>query len=271
MRSVLAAEFGDLAPLLRRVRPTVAAAPAGWAALAGLGAWTLVSGAVSALLLYPMAMTDWAGPAPFQVAQFAGPAAGVAVAVASGGRSGALVLGAYIAVLVARGWLGLVVQACPDAGLPCRDALSVAIAQLPLVVGALTGVALAGLVARAPRGRNGLLEAAGAFGLVPAAIFFALSPWTRELAEDPLPLAAAVMATAVVLLRRSARPLRDALVLAAVLIASWVPFGTSQLAQALIQLPDPRAPLFASLRVIEALAIVGTVAVLRRARHHPMS
>lgn len=279
----LRAEFPEIAAIIRRIpRVRVTRTTPPWALLAALGAG-LIGGAVARTLASFAYESPWpADVRPFEVAHFVAGLVTAGVAVVAGGRSGVVLLFCYklVGASVSLIRLELYRPTCPTP-VVCPDWLALAGSGLPFATGVVVGLAVAGRPVRGRQGTNALLEGAGAF---------ALTSWLASLLElliipspvrfnDEMPylpmLVLAVVGAgpaAVVFARRAARPLRAALVFAAVLVLTWVyPFGLSQLRLGTEAGQSPIALLLIADPAVTAVLCLALTAALAARRDRPLS
>lgn len=265
MREFVRSDLPELIAVGDRIRSAVARSSTAFALLAGVGA-ALIFGDVLRTIasgVFDVVPVQNA-PRPFDFQQILGPAAGLVVARRAGGIAGALAYLGYSGIVLALGWLG---RALTCAGVFPSDPLRLGLVSfctfgpLDLLAGAtpvLIGLAIGAVVARtvggAPRaGANPLLEAAGAH-VIPSAVFaFGARAFAVQSDGVPSQLVAVVIAmtvisgvlAGVVAGLRSATPLRTAVVLVLLLIATWLyPLGASQL-QTVAGADRPEVYLFA--------------------------
>jgi hypothetical protein len=288
VRDVLRAEFGDLAPLARRIpRPALAPTGALWRALAAIGVGWIV-GAIGSIALGifwdvvdPRRIGGDLVPIGRQLVEVVATAAAVAVASSGGRRPLLLYLGFELA-LVAFGLLRLSasIPIARERGFPV-DVFEPATALLqrwPLAVGLILGLLVARWVGTTPRATNALMEAAGirvavpraAFALFGLAVPFADQTWLPF--SILLQLTGAIAAGGVLAVRAD-RPLRTAFLLAALAIATWVwPFGFWQISLA-IRADEPLAHVLpVALPLLDAgvIVVATTVLVAARAARHAL-
>lgn len=225
-------------------RPALARTTPLWGFLAALGG-ALVAGSI-ALTLSAIAResldTLWTDAPflpfflPFQVSEFTGGLAAAAIARAAGGRRALLLFLGYelcnLLIGFARAQLAQTELFGPF------DPLAFVERQIPLTIGvALGALVLRRAVGQRP-GTNALLEGAGAFALTSWLASLAASllirtpppagnePWSILLLFAVI----AAIPAALVFIRRAEQPLCPALVLAAVLVLTWIyPLGLSQI------------------------------------------
>jgi hypothetical protein len=246
-------EFPEVASYARRIpSPRVARTPFVWSVVAAFGAGFFVTAVVlilSSFLLGPRT-NETPLPAPFEVARFAGVAAGLAVAWTAGRR---WAVGGYAGVLILQRLLALPSQVHFCAGLgPSADAtapgscsaLGYMIALWPQLLGIALAFALVRWLRAGAGNRNPTLEAAGVFALVQILGFaFVNASLSSLIAGSPLGPAltifvaiAAGVACGYTALRRATRPWRTlgivALPVAAEFAILSLPLFVSQILQA---------------------------------------
>lgn len=222
-------------------------------------------------------------PRPYDFQQILGPALALVVARRAGGIGGTLGYLAYAGFVLVIGWIG---RALSCAQIIDRDRLGsfsfCAYGPLDLIGSAmptLIALALGGIVAAATpparrAGSNALLEAAGAYA-APAVLFALGARAFVYQAPQPAPqLVAYIVGSTIVAgllagalcAARSATPRRTAIILAGLLVATWLyPLGWSQFAMtAGADWPDrPELLLFAT-PVLGSAVIVAVATMARR-------
>ena len=291
MRDFIRQELPAISTAGERIGSFVTRATTIFAVLAGVGAGR-IAGEVLASVAFAFreAMRPEGGPLPFQVRELIAPAVAVIVARRAGGIGGAAGYVAYAGIVVLLGWLGRAVscgQLTDRDRLPplplCDQGLFERLPSLgPLLVGLAIGAVVARAISDAPRaGSNALLEAAGVYTVVQAVLALGAQTFALHPPQPAPAFVAYVVGTTVlagvlagfVCARRSSKPLRTAVVLSAVLMATWLYLlGWTQFAMtAAADWPArPELLLFAT-PMLGAVLIIATAALTPRARSYALA
>ena len=282
MREFLRSDLPEVIAGADRLRQLVSRSSTGYGVLAGIGGGVLVGQVLRALTFALLAAVPIANaPRPYDFEQIAGPAAGLIIARRVGGMRAAYGYLAYSLLVAALGWLSRALTCAfpPPSELGLGSfcsygPLDLIAGDLPLLVGLALGAVLMLRIADAPyEGVNPLLEAAGAYCLPSVVLSFGARAFVYGPGGLSTPMVVLVIASAllagvvagVVVGLRSSAPRRTALVLAALLVATWLyPLGATQFMQA-ARVSQPEVYLFA-LPLLDLLTIPLTAWVVARTR-----
>jgi hypothetical protein len=257
-----------------------------FAVLAAVGAGR-IAGDLAAVITFALGvlMRPEVGPLPYQVREVIGPAVAIVVAARAAGRRAVIGYVAYAGLIVSSRWLAQAISCARIDREPlvrvvhCEPSVVDRLGAIaPLLVGLAVGVVVARAIATAPRrGSNALFEAAGAYTAVPAILTLGTQAFVYEPPHPPPGLLAYAVGTTVVgallagvvCARRSAAPVRTALLAAGLLLAAWLyPLGLGQLTLAAgVDLSERPEMLTVAMPVLGALVLVGAAALGRRRKY----
>lgn len=290
MREFVREELPALVTAWRWAGSLVARSSAPFAVLAGIGADRL-SGEVLRSVGFAVLeiVRPERAPRPYDLQEMLGPAIGLLVARRAGGRSAALGYVGYVTFTLGLGWIA---RALTCAGVLDRGQLGIAsycaFSPLDLFWGALpalVAVAIGAIPARAVStasraGSNALLEAAGAYSAAWTVLALGAQAFVYQ-PPGPAPAFVAYVVGTVVIAgllagavsaRRSATPLRTAVVFSAILLATWLyPLGWSQLAIAAQVDWRERPELLLSAVPVLGAAVAVAAAALARPRTYDLA
>ena len=291
MREFVRAELPALGAAGEGIGTFVARTMTIFAVLAGIGAGR-IAGEVLTSVAFAVreAMRPEGGPLPYEVRELVAPAVAVIVAWRAGGFRGAAGYVAYAGFVVLLGWVGRAAscaQMTDRERLPplsvCDEGLFERLPSLgPLLIGLAIGAVLARAIGGARRaGSNPLLEAAGVYTVVQAVLALGSQAFVFQPPQPAPAFVAYVVGTTVlagllagfVCARRSSKPLRTAVVLSVILMATWLYLlGWTQFAMtAAADRPErPELLLFAT-PMLGAVLIIATAALAPRVRPYALS
>ncbi|MBU6424639.1 MAG: hypothetical protein KGQ88_11435, partial [Chloroflexi bacterium] len=251
MRELVRSDLPELAVAGERVRGLVTRSSLPFALLAGIGADRIAGDVVRTIGFPVLSVLHLQNSLrAYDVQQLLAPALGMIVARRAGGRTGALAYVAYFAFTVGLRWSYLLLSCSgvasggQPAPLFCSSTLlGLLPGALPPLAGLAIGAVIATRIADATRtGTNALLEGAGSYAAVfalatfgaSAIVFSAYGVSALQAAFSVgVTLVSGMLAGATIALR-STSPLRTALLLVVLFVATWIyPFGASQLQMAL--------------------------------------